>query len=76
MKVIDKRYEDTVSFDFLKVGSTFLDVNDYYSILYMKIVSINCGGYKFNAVNLSDGSLVGYDDTCRVVAVESEVSYK
>lgn len=76
MKVIDKRYEDTVSFDSLKVGDTFLDANDYYPTVYMKILSVDYGGYKFNAVNLSDGSLIGYDDDCHVVPVEAEVSYK
>lgn len=76
MKVINKRYEDTVSFDSLKVGDTFLDVNDYYATVYMKILSVDYGGYKFNAVNLSDGSLIEYDDDCYVVPVEAEVSYK
>lgn len=76
MKVIDKRYKDTVSFDFLKVGSTFIDVNNYYPTVYMKILSVDYGGYKFNAINLLDGSLVGYDDDCYVIAVEAEVSYK
>lgn len=76
MKVIDKRYEATVSFDSLKVGDTFLDVNDYYSTLYMKILSVDYGGYKFNAVNLSDGSLIGYDNDCHVVPVEAEVVYR
>jgi hypothetical protein len=75
MKVIDKRYEDTVLFSSLKVGDTFLDI-DVYGIVYMKIVSVNYGGYEFNAVNLFDGSLVGFENSCDVVAVEAEVSYK
>lgn len=76
MKVIDKRYENLVSFDSLKVGDTFIDANDDHSILYMKIVSVDCGGCEFNAVNLSDGSLVGYENDCYVVAVEAEVAYR
>jgi len=76
MKVIDKRYEDTVSFDSLKVGDTFLDVDGSFGIICMKILSVDYCGYKLNAVNLSDGSLVGYDYDYDVVAVEAEVSYK
>lgn len=76
MKVIDKRGKNFVSFDSLKTGDTFIDANNYYSILYMKIVSIDCDGYGFNAVNLSDGSLIGYKPDCHVVPVEAEVSYK
>ena len=71
MKVIDKRYENLVSFDSLKEGDTFLDVN-----AYMKIVPLIVDGYEFNAVNLYNGDLIGYENDCRVVAVEAEVSYK
>lgn len=76
MNVIDKRYENTISFDSLKVGDTFIDVNDDHSILYMKIVSVDCGGCEFNAVNLSDGHLLGYSDDCYVVEVEAEVMWE
>lgn len=76
MKVINKRYKDTVSFSSLKVGDTFLDGDDNYHIIYMKILSVDYCGYKFNAVSLSTGNLAGYEDDCQVVAVEAEVSYK
>lgn len=76
MKIINKRYEDTVSFDSLKAGCTFIDVNDYYATVYMKILPVDYGSYKFNAVNLSDGSLVGYDNDCYVVEVEAEVMWE
>lgn len=76
MKVIDKRYEDTVSFGSLKSGDVFLDVPDAYSDAYMKIMPVSIEGHEFNAVNLANGALVGYDDYCQVVAVEAEVSYK
>lgn len=72
MKVIDKRYKDTVSFDSLKAGDTFIDDND----IYMKIVQVIIDDFEFNAVNLYSGNLVGYDNDYRVVAVEAEVSYK
>lgn len=73
MKVIDKRYEDTVSFSSLKVGDVFLDID---SIIYMKTDSVNDGCYEFNAVNLSNGVLVECDDYCQVVVVEAEVFYR
>lgn len=73
MRVINKKYEDTVSFDSLKVGDVFLDID---STIYMKILSVDYCGYKFNAVSLSSGNLAGYEDDCQVVAVEAEVSYR
>lgn len=76
MNIINKRYEDTVSFDSLKAGDVFLDAPDAYSIVYMKIAPVIIDGYEFNAVNLSDGRLIGCNHDCHVVAVEAEVSYK
>lgn len=72
MKVIDKRYENLVSFDSLKAGDTFIDDND----IYMKIVQVIIDDFEFNAVNLYSGNLVGYDNDYRVVPVEAGVSYK
>lgn len=73
MKIQQKKVTRQVTFSFLNRGDTFHAVDSDPTILWMRTEPIEFENETYNAIDLSDGAMVHFDNIENVIPVKAIV---